>query len=89
MIPRKAWREGLRFEASALDWRHGEGPLVRASAETLLLALASRAQVLDRVEGRGQDTSGAVYYDAEQAPIALRSGKESWERWDNFGTRRP
>jgi uncharacterized protein (TIGR03083 family) len=50
---RKAWREGLRFVATDMDWAHGHGPLVRGGVDSLLLALTGRVSVLDEVQGDG------------------------------------
>ena len=46
---------GLRFEASDLEWSHGEGKLVRGPAEALILALNGRVVALDELEGDGVD----------------------------------
>lgn len=44
---------GLRFEAEDVDWSHGSGPIVRGSAEALLLALTGRAAALQHLKGDG------------------------------------
>ena len=44
---------GLRFEASDLDWAWGSGPLVRGTAEAVLLALTGRTVVLAELDGDG------------------------------------
>lgn len=45
--------DGLRFEATDLEWAHGEGPLVRGPANAILLALAWRNQAAEQLEGAG------------------------------------
>lgn len=50
---RGAWRKGLRFEASDLDWTHGEGPTLRGRAEALMLALTGRREALQELQGDG------------------------------------
>ncbi|WP_280234759.1 hypothetical protein [Nocardia cyriacigeorgica] len=45
--------EGLRFEATDLDWTHGSGPIISGPAEALLLALSGRTPALDRLHGDG------------------------------------
>jgi uncharacterized protein (TIGR03083 family) len=44
---------GLRFEATDLDWAWGAGPLVRGTAEAVMLALTGRAVVLAELDGDG------------------------------------
>jgi uncharacterized protein (TIGR03083 family) len=44
---------GLRFEATDLDWAWGSGPVVRGTAEALLLGLTGRAVVLPELDGDG------------------------------------
>jgi len=44
---------GLRLEATDVDWRHGDGPLVRGAGEAILLALTGRGVVLDELDGDG------------------------------------
>lgn len=44
----------LRYVATDLDWRDGEGPEVRGPAAALALALLGRTPWLDRLEGPGQ-----------------------------------
>jgi uncharacterized protein (TIGR03083 family) len=44
---------GLRFEASDIDWSHGDGPVVRGPAEALIMVLNGRAAALDDLEGDG------------------------------------
>ena len=45
--------EGLRVEASDMDFTHGDGPLVFGSGEALLLVLAGRPAAIDDLEGDG------------------------------------
>ncbi|HEV7534978.1 MAG TPA: maleylpyruvate isomerase family mycothiol-dependent enzyme [Acidimicrobiia bacterium] len=49
----KARAAGLRLEATDVDWRHGDGPLVRGAGEAILLALTGRGVVLDELDGDG------------------------------------
>ncbi|MFW6775962.1 maleylpyruvate isomerase family mycothiol-dependent enzyme [Nocardioides sp. CPCC 205120] len=51
-VPKGA-ADGLRFEADDLDWAHGDGPVVRGSAEALLLAITGRTAALDHLGGDG------------------------------------
>jgi uncharacterized protein (TIGR03083 family) len=61
LVQRKAGRgftrtkthRGLRFEATDLDWSHGEGPVVRGPSLPLLAAVCNRPAVLDDLEGDG------------------------------------
>jgi uncharacterized protein (TIGR03083 family) len=48
--------EGLRFEASDLDWSSGDGPTVRGPATSLLMLMAARPAALDDVAGDGVAT---------------------------------
>ena len=48
--------DGLRFEATDLDWAHGDGLVLRGNAEALLLAIAGRAAALDTLTGDGVPT---------------------------------
>jgi len=52
---REAWRKGLRFEATDLDWSHGDGPLVRGDGDGLMLALTGRVPMLADLHGEGVD----------------------------------
>jgi uncharacterized protein (TIGR03083 family) len=52
----KARATGLRLEATDVDWRHGDGPLVRGPGEAILLALTGRGVVLDELDGEGVQT---------------------------------
>jgi len=45
--------KGLRLEATDIDWSHGSGPLVRGSAESLVMAAAGRGAALADLEGDG------------------------------------
>jgi uncharacterized protein (TIGR03083 family) len=47
---------GLRFEATDLDWAWGSGPVVRGTAEALMLGLTGRRVVLAELEGDGVET---------------------------------
>jgi uncharacterized protein (TIGR03083 family) len=44
---------GLRFEATDLDWAWGTGPVVRGTAEAVMLALTGRTVVLAELDGDG------------------------------------
>ncbi|MEV0807178.1 maleylpyruvate isomerase family mycothiol-dependent enzyme [Micromonospora sp. NPDC050200] len=50
---RRSLREGLRFTATDLDWTWGDGPVVRGTAEALMLALTGRLVVLAELDGDG------------------------------------
>jgi len=47
---------GLRFEATDIEWSHGEGQLVRGPAEALIMAITGRTAALDDLEGDGVAT---------------------------------
>lgn len=47
--------DGLRVEATDLDWGYGEGRVVQASGESLLMALSGRAVALPDLDGEGAD----------------------------------
>ena len=47
---------GLRLEATDVDWRHGDGALVRGTGEAILLALTGRGVALDELDGEGVQT---------------------------------
>ena len=51
-VPRRI--PALRFEATDLDWSHGQGPAVRARAMDLSLALTGRSARLDALSGEGR-----------------------------------
>lgn len=53
---RKGLRDGLRFEATDLDYGHGDGALVRGPAASLLLALTGRQAGLADLDGDGVET---------------------------------
>ncbi len=44
---------GLRLEADDIDFAHGSGPVVRGTAQVLLLAMTGRGAVLDSLTGEG------------------------------------
>ena len=52
-LPNRA--KGLRLEATDVDWRAGEGPLVTGKGEAIVMALAGRPQVLQELSGDGVD----------------------------------
>ncbi len=45
--------DGLRFEATDLNWAHGDGAEVRGSSEALIMALAGRAAAAADLSGPG------------------------------------
>ncbi len=47
---------GLRFETTDLDWAWGSGPMVRGTAEAVMLALTGRSVVLAELQGDGVTT---------------------------------
>lgn len=49
------WRaRGLRLIATDQDWSTGRGPVVRGTAEAILMAVAGRRGVVDELSGPGQ-----------------------------------
>lgn len=52
----KGWLADLRFEATDLDWSHGEGDLVRGPGASLVIAMCGRRAGLDDLEGEGVAT---------------------------------
>ena len=52
----KGTLDGLRFEATDLDWAHGSGPPVIGNADALLLAITGRPAALDHLSGEGVPT---------------------------------
>ena len=44
---------GLRFEATDVDWTWGSGPLIRGTAEAVMLALTGRRAALADLSGDG------------------------------------
>lgn len=50
---RRTHRTGVRHEASDLDWGHGEGPVVRGPAPSLLAVLCGRPVPLEDLTGDG------------------------------------
>jgi uncharacterized protein (TIGR03083 family) len=47
---------GLRFEATDIEWSHGDGQPVRGPAEALIMAITGRAVALSDLEGEGVAT---------------------------------
>jgi uncharacterized protein (TIGR03083 family) len=45
--------KGLRFEASDLDWSHGDGPVVTGAGEALMMAVCGRGVALSELTGDG------------------------------------
>src|SRR5258706_3501673 len=48
--------EGLRFEATDVDWSTGVGPEVRGPCMSLILGMVGRTGALDDCEGPGVET---------------------------------
>lgn len=49
----------VRWEATDIDWSHGDGPTVRGTADTLMLAITGRRGVVDELSGDGVSLLGA------------------------------
>ena len=52
----KGTLDGLRLEASDLDWTHGHGAIVSGPAEAIMLAISGRGAALDVLSGDGLPT---------------------------------
>ena len=61
VVPKGVY-DGLRLEASDIDWCHGSGQLVCGPAEPLLMAMAGRA-VYDELDGDGVTTLQVRFAD--------------------------
>lgn len=48
--------DGVRYEATDLDWSSGSGPLVQGTGEALLLAMTGRTVALEELRGDGVET---------------------------------
>ncbi|MEZ5268808.1 MAG: maleylpyruvate isomerase family mycothiol-dependent enzyme [Microthrixaceae bacterium] len=48
--------DGLRFEATDLDWAHGTGRSVSGQSDAVLLAMAGRPAALEQLDGEGVET---------------------------------
>lgn len=55
LVPKRAL-EGLRFEATDMDWAHGAGPTVAGKVDALLLAVTGRTIALESLSGDGLST---------------------------------
>lgn len=55
MLLPKGTVEGLRVEATDLDWAWGEGHVVRGTGEALLMTLSGRTAALPDLDGDGAD----------------------------------
>jgi uncharacterized protein (TIGR03083 family) len=55
LVP-KGTLDGVRLEASDIDWAHGSGPTARGKAEALLLAITGRTTALRHLSGNGVST---------------------------------
>lgn len=49
----RGWLTDLRFEATDLDWHHGDGALLRGPGASLVIAMCGRPAGLDDLEGDG------------------------------------
>lgn len=58
LVPRKR-TEGLRFEATDVDWSTGDGALVSGPAEAILLAVTNRPIALRDLSGDGVEKLGS------------------------------
>jgi uncharacterized protein (TIGR03083 family) len=58
IILKKGALDGLRFEATDLDWSHGDGALVRGRGEALMMQMLGR-NVADELTGDGVATLSA------------------------------
>ncbi|AOP52838.1 hypothetical protein BLSMQ_1126 [Brevibacterium aurantiacum] len=45
--------DGLQFEATDMDWKHGSGPAVFGPAQALLLGITGRAEAVSSLSGDG------------------------------------
>lgn len=52
LVPQGAL-DGLRVEATDVDWAHGSGPTVRGDAAALLLAMTGRSIAFGQLRGDG------------------------------------
>lgn len=52
-LPARRLARGLALQATDVDWRHGEGPLVGGPGEALLMAVAGRPAALADLYGDG------------------------------------
>ena len=55
-IPARRFVDGLSLHATDLDWKHGTGPGVSGSSQSLLLAVTGRTMGLRSLSGEGLDT---------------------------------
>lgn len=55
MLVSKGTVEGLRLEATDIDWSRGEGHVVRGTGEVLLMVLSGRTAALPEIDGDGAD----------------------------------
>jgi hypothetical protein len=59
MVRAKKRAKGLAFEATDVEWRHGEGAAVRGPGEAILMAVCGRRASLDELEGPGVEILAA------------------------------
>lgn len=55
-VPHEGLLDGLRWEATDVEWSHGEGSAVTGSAEALAMVMSGRPAYLDRISGEGVAT---------------------------------
>lgn len=55
MLVPKGTIDGLRLEATDVEWSRGEGQVVRGAGEALLMALSGRRAALPDLDGDGAD----------------------------------
>ncbi len=59
VLPSRHNAAGVRVVATDLDWQHGDGPEIHGPGESLLMALAGRADALSDRQGAGLETLSA------------------------------
>ncbi|AZL10479.1 maleylpyruvate isomerase family mycothiol-dependent enzyme [Brevibacterium aurantiacum] len=52
-VVKKGVLDGLQFEATDMDWKHGSGPAVLGPTPALLLAITGRAEAVSSLNGDG------------------------------------
>ncbi|PCC55821.1 hypothetical protein CIK58_16895 [Brevibacterium aurantiacum] len=52
-VVKKGVVDGLQFEATDMDWKHGSGPAVFGPAQALLLGITGRAEAVSSLSGDG------------------------------------
>jgi uncharacterized protein (TIGR03083 family) len=59
MVRAKKRSKGLAFEATDVEWRHGEGAAVRGPGEAILMAVCGRRASFNELEGPGVEILAA------------------------------